>query len=99
MAGDSEIAESTPEKGIHHFGANVSYMDAVQTGAGGVGNSETLAVRLEEIVSHLGLISNTLLSLEQRVSSNETAVAQVLKLHEEYKMSKRRNSEYVYNMA
>lgn len=73
-------------------------MNAVQTGAGGVGNSETLAVRLEEIVSHLGMISNTLISLEQRVSSNENSVQQVMRMHEEYKQSKTRNSEYMYNM-
>jgi uncharacterized protein YfkK (UPF0435 family) len=60
-------------------------VDAVQTGAGGVSNSETLAVRLEEIVTHLGMISNTLISLERRVASNENSVQQVMRMHEEYK--------------
>ena len=56
-----------------------------QHGAGGnpVGQNEELAKNLDKIVSQLEIISNSLLLLEQRISTNEEQVAQVFEYFKE----------------
>jgi hypothetical protein len=61
-----------------------------QHGVGGgaaVSQNEELAKNLDKIVSQLEIISNSLLLLEQRISTNEEQVAQVFEYFKEMKES------------
>ncbi len=56
-----------------------------QNAGGSLGQNEELAQNLQKIVSQLEIISNSLLLLDQRISTNEEQVAQVLDYFKEIK--------------
>jgi len=63
--------------------SDLNRYEQAKGGAGSIGQNEELAQNLEKIVSQLGLISNSLLLLEQRISVNEEQVGQVLEYFRE----------------
>ena len=56
-----------------------------------MGQNEELAKNLDKIVTQLEIISNSLLLLEQRISTNEEQVAQVFEYFREVKEQHHQN--------
>ena len=56
---------------------------------------EELARTLEKVVSQLDIISRTLQVLEQRVSSNETSVGEVVQFYREFREDQQRSADEI----
>lgn len=73
-----------PESDANHY----------QQHGGSLGQNEELAQNLQKIVSQLEIISNSLLLLDQRISTNEEQVAQVL---DYFRDVKEQNAQQILN--
>jgi len=60
-----------------------------------VTGGEELARTLEKVVSQLDIISRTLQVLEQRVSSNETSVGEVVQFYREFREDQQRSADEI----